>query len=170
MEFSYSTDNTANGGAYPADSSGLAIAQDLINANYATDPGVFGVPQQTGFTKATTSGTTSTLVQNSVSWSFTTLTTNTTGGINASTSDLIPLVFFNNGFGTAVTSTIGITPGTAMYVTYGGSAPFGSDGAAIFYKGNNAVYVKSGTGGAPAGQVPFVSANCTDTFTYNVAK
>jgi prepilin-type N-terminal cleavage/methylation domain-containing protein len=169
MCFSYSTDNTANGGAYPADSTGLAIAQDLINSNYATDPGVFGVAQQAGYTKATSSGTTSTLVQKSVSWSFTTLTTNTTGGINSSTSDLMPLVFFNNGFGTAIASTLQATPSTQINENYTTGAPFGSDGAAIFYKGNNAVYVKAGTGGAPAGYVPFISANCTDTTKYNVA-
>src|ERR1039458_5660680 len=36
MCFSYATDNTANGGAYPSDATGSAIAQDLINSNYAT--------------------------------------------------------------------------------------------------------------------------------------
>src|SRR5476651_1832378 len=38
MCFSYATDNSANGNAYPADTTGLAIAQDLINGSYATDP------------------------------------------------------------------------------------------------------------------------------------
>src|SRR5271154_5128336 len=45
--FSYATDNTANGNAYPSDTSALLIAQDLLNAGYATDPNLFGVPGQT---------------------------------------------------------------------------------------------------------------------------
>src|SRR5882762_3180173 len=35
MCFSYATDNTVNGNAYPADSTATAIAQDLINGSYA---------------------------------------------------------------------------------------------------------------------------------------
>ena len=168
MCFSYATDNSANGNAYPADSTGTAISQDLINANYATDPSVFGIPQQTGFTKATTSGTTTTLVQQSVSWSFSTNTTNTTGGVTSTASDLIPLVFFNNGFGVAVAATLKATPGTSVPETYGAAAPFGADGAAIFYKGNNATYLKAT--GATTGTIPtFISANCTDTTVYVIA-
>jgi prepilin-type N-terminal cleavage/methylation domain-containing protein len=168
MCFSYATDNTQNGNAYPADSTGMAIAQDLLNANYATDPGVFGISQQKGYTKATTTGTSSTLVPASVSWSFTCNSLSTTGGITSSTSDLMPLVFFNNGFSTAVASTLKATPGTAIPETYSAAAPFGTDGAAIFYKGNNAAYLKAT--GTTAGQITtFISANCTDTATYTVA-
>ena len=170
--FSYSTDNTANGNAYPADTSATAIAQDLINANYVSDPSIFGITSQASFMAATASGTTVTLNTNgnSVSWSFTVLQTNTTGGINSTSSDLLPLVFFNNGFGSAVSSTLKGTPGTAISVTYGSGAPFGTDGAGIFYKGNNAVYLKAGLAGAGTGVVNnFISANITDTTTYNVA-
>jgi len=171
MCFSYATDNTVNGNAYPADTTGSAIAQDLLNSGYATDPGVFGISQQSGYTKATTSGTTSTLAAGgtSVSWSFTCVAKSTTGGITSSTGDLIPLVYFNNGFATSITSPFPATPGTQINVAYGTSAPFKSDGATIFYKGNNAVYVKAGTGGAAAGSVPFISANATDTTTYLIA-
>src|SRR5277367_3495762 len=37
MCFSYSTDNTANGNAYPSDATAAAIASDLLNASYASD-------------------------------------------------------------------------------------------------------------------------------------
>jgi prepilin-type N-terminal cleavage/methylation domain-containing protein len=165
--FSYSTDNVQNANAYPADTTGLAVSQDLINANYVTDPSVFGVASQASFTPATASGTSVTLAQDSVSWSYTVLSTSTSGGITSASSDLIPLVYFNNGFGTAV-ATPKAVPGTGMTVTYGTAAPFGTDGAAIFYKGNNAVYVKAL--GSTAGQITgFISADCTDTTTYQVA-
>src|ERR1700727_216318 len=51
MCFSYSTDNIQNGNQYPADASGMAVCQDLLNAGYASDPNVFGVAQQLGYTK-----------------------------------------------------------------------------------------------------------------------
>src|SRR5476651_1542638 len=41
MCFSFATDNVVNGNAYPADTNGAAIASDLLNANYASDPSVF---------------------------------------------------------------------------------------------------------------------------------
>src|ERR1019366_2029611 len=34
MAFSFATDNTANGQAYPSDDAGYQIAQDLLNASY----------------------------------------------------------------------------------------------------------------------------------------
>jgi prepilin-type N-terminal cleavage/methylation domain-containing protein len=169
MCFSFATDNTQNGSQYPADTTGLAICQDLLNANYATDPNVFGVPQQALYAIPASTGAGTVLVADNVSWSFTCVTLTTTGGLTSSASDLIPLVYFNNGFGVAVGTPFPATPGAAKAVVYGTAAPFGTDGAAIFYKGNNAVYVKAGTGGT-VGQIPaFISANCTDATTYLIA-
>jgi prepilin-type N-terminal cleavage/methylation domain-containing protein len=166
--FAFSTDNTANGNAYPAATAAFTIASNLITAGYATDPNLFGIPGQTGFTKATTSGTTSTLTAASCSWCFTTL--GSTTGVTTNASDLIPLVFFNNGFSTSpVGATFTMTSG-GLGATITSAAPFQTDGIAIFYKGNNATYVKSspvnsGTIAAPG----FLSTNCTDTTTYTVA-
>ena len=172
MMFAYATDNAVNGNAYPADATGLAIAQDLINGNYATDPGVFGIPQQAGYTKATSSGTSTTLVQASVSWSFTCTALNTTGGLTANASDLTPLIYFNNGPGVGLTTPFPATPGTAKSIgTLGTAAPFKTDGIAVFYKGNNASYLKAGVLGAATGVVPnFLSANDLDTTTYVIAQ
>ena len=165
--FSYSTDNTANGNLYPADSTGLTIAQDLMNANYVTDPGMFAITSQTGYTAPTTSGSGG-LTTTNVSWSFTVVSTNTSGGVSSSTGDLTPLVFFDNGWGTAVTSAVKGT-GANVAVTYGSSAPFGTDGAAIFYKGNNALYVKAGFTGTPGLISNFIALTDTDSTSYQVA-
>jgi len=170
MCFSSATDNSQNGNAYPADTTGLAICQDLLNANYATDPNVFGVPQQALYAKPTSTGTGTILVAANVSWSFTCVTLTTTGGITSTASDLTPLVYFNNGFGVAVGTPFPASPGTAKTVTYGTAAPFSTDGTAVFYKGNNAAYLKAGTNGGGVGVVAgFLSANDTDTTTYVIA-
>ena len=167
--FSYATDNIANGNLYPADSTGLAISQDLINANYVTDPSVFAIISQVGYQAPTSSGSAITLKQQSVSWSYTCVSLTTTGGLSSSASDLTPLVYFNNGFGTAVTPNLK-GGGGAVSVTYGADAPFGTDGVAVFYKGNNAVYLKAGLAGGSPGQITaFISANDTDSTTYTVA-
>jgi prepilin-type N-terminal cleavage/methylation domain-containing protein len=169
MCFSFATDNVQNGNAYPADTTGLAIAQDLINANYASDPNVFGVSQESGYTKPVSSGTTTTLVQANVSWSFTCATAATGGGITSTASDLTPLVYFNNGFGVNLVTPFPATVGTAKSVLYATTAPFKQDGTAVFYKGNNAVYLKAT--GSPTGTVTgFISANDTDTTTYVIAQ
>lgn len=166
--FSYATDNTANGNNYPSDSSALLICQDLLNAGYATDPNLFGVPGQTGFVKAT--GAASTLTAPGVSFCFTTLGVTTASGITPSSSDLTPVVYFNNGAGASPCgATITASPGTAINATITAAAPFATDGMAIFYKGNNAVYIKSFP--VNSGTIPgFVSANDNDTTAYTVIK
>ena len=166
--FAFSTDN----GTYPADVTGLAIAQDLINANYATDPGLFGVTGQKGLnaTKPTVTGTSITLDKSNVSWSFTCVTAATGGGCTSSTSDLVPLLYFNNGFGIGVQANLKGTPGAAVHIgNYGSAAPFGTDGTAVFYKGNNAAYLKAGTAGTVGEVENFISANCQDTTNYAIA-
>jgi prepilin-type N-terminal cleavage/methylation domain-containing protein len=165
MCFSFSTDNVQNGNAYPSDSTAALIASFLINASYATDPGVFLVSGQTGTKVGSASTGTVTLTSSNVSWSFTSAnTSSTTGGITSNASDLIPLVFFNNGPASAILTTIP-TAAAGTSVVMAAGAPFGTDGAAVFYKGNNAVYVK-----AIAGTINnFISTNCTDTSGYQVA-
>jgi prepilin-type N-terminal cleavage/methylation domain-containing protein len=175
MCFSYATDNSQNGNQYPSDISGVAVAQDLLNANYATDPSTFGVAQQTGYnaTKPTITAGKITLDKSNVSWSFTCVTAAASpagAGITSTASDLTPLVFFNNGFGIGVATPFPATPGTAKTVTYAAAAPFGTDGTAVFYKGNNATYIKGNLNGVGVGVIAnFISANDTDTTTYQIA-
>ena len=174
MCFSYSTDNTANGNAYPSDATGYQIAQDLINASYATDPSVFVVSGQTGVTNY--AGASPIVLTNAnCSWSFTCValtppTTSPPGGITSTASDLTPLVFFNNGAGVSLTTPFPASPGTAKSIgTLGANAPFGTDGLAVFYKGNNAAYLKAGTAGTVGVVSNFLSSNDTDTTTYLIA-
>ncbi len=167
MCFSYSTDNAQNGNAYPSDTTSAKIAADLLSANYASDPAAFVVAGQAGITPGTVSGGSVTLTSTNISWSFTIQSTTTTGGVTPTTSDLIPLVYFNNGTAGAITSPFPATSGTAKTTQVASTAPFGTDGIAVFYKGNNALYIKATDA---SGTIPnFISANCADSTTYVIA-
>ena len=173
MCFSYATDNTQNGNQYPADVSGMAICQDLLNSNYASDPNAFGIAQQSGYTKPISAGNGTQLVQSNVSWSFTCVNAAAApagAGLTSTASDLTPLVYFNNGFGVSIPAPFPAVAGTPKNVTLTAAAPFGTDGIAVFYKGNNATYLKSGTNGQPLGTVySFISPNDTDATAYVIA-
>ena len=82
MMFSYSTDNTANGNAYPDGSSSTEVFQKLIDGGYCTDPGVFYVPLP-GKVKALPGQK---LRPENVCWDV-------TGGVDLSSSGLVPLIF-----------------------------------------------------------------------------
>jgi len=165
--FSFSTDNTVNGNAYPADTTAAATAQDLLNASYVTDPSVFIVSGQTGIIVAPVSGTAVSMATSNISWCFTAQTAGTNGGITSTTSDLIPLIYFNNGVTTAPTGTFfPAGGGTAKTCGLLAGAPFGTDGIGVFYKGNNAAYLKAGTSGTVGAVANFISADCLDTTTY----
>jgi prepilin-type N-terminal cleavage/methylation domain-containing protein len=168
MCFSFATDNTANGNSYPSDTTGCKIASNLLNSNYATDPGVFLVAGQTGMTtyQMPAPPTAAVVPNTGCSWSFTCVDpTSTTGGITSSASDLTPLVYFNNGPGVSIATPFPATPGTAKTATLLVGAPFGLDGIAVFYKGNNAIYLKAANGVVQN----FLSSNDTDTVTYLIA-
>ncbi len=169
MCFSFSTDNTQNGNLYPADTNGAAIASDLMNASYATDPSVFLVSGQTltGPYTMPAAGTSVSLATSNCSWSFTTISAATGGGISSSASDLTPLVYFNKGAGVGIITTFTPSSGVSA-ITLTSSCPFGTDGIAVFYKGNNAAYIKASAGTLGTGV--FVSTNDKDTQAYAVAQ
>ena len=170
MCFSYATDNSQHGNTYPADTDGYKIAQDLLNANYASDPSVFVVNSQKGVSNYS-GGSPIALTANNCSWSFTVVTTAPYGGITSAASDLTPLVYFNNGPGSAITpSPFPATPGTGKSINLEAGAPFGQDGITVFYKGANAVYLKAGMSGTPGQVDDFVSSNDNDTTAYLIAK
>jgi len=166
--FAYSTDNTANGNSYPAATTATIIAQNLINANYVSDPSIFVVSGQTGVVPAVAAGGTITMASSNVSWSFTVQALNTLGGVTSTTSDLIPLIFFNASPGVALGSPFPAASG-GKSITLATTSPFALDGIAVFYKGNNAEYLKAGTGGTPGVVSGFISASCLDTTTYLIA-
>jgi prepilin-type N-terminal cleavage/methylation domain-containing protein len=161
LMFSYATDNTQNGNAYPANTNSEGVANTLITANYASDPSLFCISGAAGGQVAAT-GTTA-LVNTNITWNFTVLTATTTGGVTSSASDLIPLTYFT---GDTTAPKYPVTAGTPTPITMGASAPFGTDGCAVFYKGNNAVYLKAGTSGTVGVIAAFISGNCSDTTTY----
>ncbi len=83
MLFSYATDNTQNGNAYPDGASSTEVFQKLLDGNYGDDPSVFYVPMpgkirpEPGQKK---------LKPENVSWDV-------TGGVDSSSGEPIPLVF-----------------------------------------------------------------------------
>jgi prepilin-type N-terminal cleavage/methylation domain-containing protein len=162
--YSYSTDNTQNGNSYPCGATSEAIANTLISGSYVNDPSVFCVSGALGGEQAF-SGTPIVLLKANITYNFTVMdkTKPSTGGITPTTSDLIPVVYFDGG---TITGAYPFVPGTAATLALSATkSPFGTDGVAVFYKGNNAAYLKAGT--TTAGTVDnFISANCTDVVTY----
>ena len=78
-------------------------------------------------------GTSAAMLPANCSWCFTCQALTTTGGITSSTSDLMPLVYFNNGPSSSIVgANLTGTPGTPVNTTtaLGANAPFQSDGAA----------------------------------------
>ncbi len=92
--FSYSTDNTANGNAYPSGLSATAIANQLISSSYISDPSIFCVSGAAGGQKVYSGPLPVVLTSTNITWNFTVATLTTTGGVTSNTGDLIPLVYF----------------------------------------------------------------------------
>jgi prepilin-type N-terminal cleavage/methylation domain-containing protein len=161
LEFSYAVDNTANGNLYPSGTTAALVATTLVTAGYATDKSIFWVSGQTGFAASNTA----TIGATNVSWSFTQSTTAGTGISNC--GDSIPLVYFNNGVGATTVSFPATANAAAPSSALTPAAPQGTDGMSLFYKGNNAVYIKADptTFICPA----VIPASNTDTVTYTIA-
>jgi type II secretory pathway pseudopilin PulG len=162
--FSSATDNN---GVYPFSTTSTLVAKSLITGGYATDPNLFLVSDQIGKNGVTGPGTvtvaagvtTVTMTNANMSYNFVVGAT-TAAGVTSNASDLLPLVYFSGG--TAVTYT---GTGSKDLTLSQANCPFGIDGVAVFYKGNNAVYMKAGT--VTSGVVTkFVSANYADSNTY----
>lgn len=159
--FSYATDNTANGNRYPGGSAATDVVATLVSTGYATDKSIFYVSGQTGCTPSTSS----TLAPTNVSWCFTEDAGNAGTGL-ANCGDSIPIVFFNNTASNSPVSFPASANSAVDSTSLATGAPQGTDGMALFYKGNNAVYIKSNTSNICPAVIP---ASNTDTVTYNVA-
>jgi len=158
VAFAYASDNTQNGNTYPAGTDAPTVANMLINSNYVTDPSLFCVSGAAGGQIAASGG--SSITTTNITYVFTCRTTNSLGGVTSAASDLLPLIFFSG-----VTATVNTAGSTATVST---GAPFGTDGSAVFYKGNNAAYLKAISASIPN----FVSPNYNDTTstTYQIAQ
>lgn len=159
MEFAYSNDNNQ---AYPyaAASSGSSetIANALLNGNYATDPNVFYIASTPNSVKPTAA---SAGVFNQVTkfCCFDFMVNSTTlAGLTSTTADGTPLCEL-----TGATYTMATTgPITATITTT--ATAFGSDGIAVTYKSNNAIFLKcqAATATTATSIQPIVTASYTD--------
>ena len=145
LEFAYSNDYNA---VYPYASGGLGrnMADVLLNGGYTSTPSLFYVANTPGggvYTGASTPYNLTGAPSGTVSWDFMYNVAGTTG-LTSSSSDATPLVELTGG-----------TPATAMATAFPtgdnltlntASTAFGSDGLAVYYKGNNAKFLKGSVG------------------------
>jgi prepilin-type N-terminal cleavage/methylation domain-containing protein len=158
--FSYATDNNST---YPFGAKSENIASTLISSNYCNDPNLFVVSDQIGRNSVTGPGTvtvtagvtTVTMAAANISWNFVCI--DATHGVTSSASDLLPLVYFSGGTALTYAGTTG-----AKNLVLQPACPYGTDGVAVFYKGNNASYMKATSGTVTA----FVNAAYADSSTY----
>ena len=117
--FAYSQDHD---GKYPDGKSSTEVFQKLLDGNYVTDPGIFFFPCP-GKVKASPGQ--KVLKPENVSFDV-------TEGADANSPDTLPLLYLT---GYKVTYSPGVAP-----VAYFKIFP---DGIAVFYKGNNAIFLKA---------------------------
>jgi hypothetical protein len=126
---SYATDHYGN---YPDGKSSTEIFQKLLDENYVTDPGIFYLPLSGKIQPVAGQK----LKPENVCYDV-------TSGVDSNSSDLLPLVF--------------ITGYKVMYAPGGAAVPLVKPcplGIAIFYKGNNAIFLRSATVENPDGSIP----------------
>jgi prepilin-type N-terminal cleavage/methylation domain-containing protein len=132
--FTYSTDHDGNY-SDPADTSALTIFQSLMDDNYIKDGGIF-FASSSGKSKWAGGA----LAGSNVSYGC---------AVQATTSDddLLPLVFgINSGLPGATPNQVdSASAGQATLAS--GSGPWGNQGVIVFYKGNQAKFLKADSNG-----------------------
>ena len=164
LEFAYSNDFNQT---YPFDPAQKAenVANTLLNGGYANNTGIFYVANTPGIAKYTGATAPYVLAAANCGWDF--WQNGTTGGLTSTTNDLTPLCQTTAG---AVVAGLPTVTGTNFTLTINTAATaFGSDGIAVYYKGNNAVFVKCTNTGATTATnvgntatVPYVGTNYAD--------
>jgi type II secretory pathway pseudopilin PulG len=140
LEFAYSNDYSQT---YPYDAATKAenIALALLQGGYANNPSLFYVAGTPGAIKYTGSApyTNPAFAPANCNWDF---WQQTGGGLTSAANDLTPLCQLQTGTGTGITG-LPTTAGTGQTLTINpANTAFGADGIAVYYKGNNAVFVK----------------------------
>ena len=164
LEFAYSNDYSQT---YPYDSAGKAenIAITLLQGGYANNPSIFYVAGTPGAVKCTgsTPFTSANFTAHNCNWDF---WQGTTSGLTSTTNDLTPLCQLTTG---AQITGLPTTAGSGITLTINPtSTAFGSDGIAVYYKGNNSVFVKclaqsaTAATNAPNSPVPYVGTGYSD--------
>jgi len=138
--FSYATDNVQNHNAYPEGNSSTEVFQKLIDDGYVTDPTIFYVPLP-GKVKPVAGQK---LKPENVCWDVTCC-------VDSNASDLLPLVFLT-GYKVAYApggAAVPIVkpwpqfgePRTWLDWWHGAPDDTPAPGIAVFYKGNNAIFL-----------------------------
>ena len=137
LEFAYSNDNQQ---VYPYGATSEVIANLLLNGGYANNPSIFYVAGTPNDAKYTGSSSPYALLKANVDWDFMVNNTATPTGLSSSANDLTPLCELT---GSTVLTGFPTTTGTGLDLTIDPTkTAFGADGIAVYYKGNNAVFIK----------------------------
>jgi hypothetical protein len=157
MLFSYATDNTDKGNAYPDGNSSTEVFQKLIDGGYCSDPAVFYVPLP-GKVKPVVGQK---LKPENVCWDL-------TSGVAADAPSGLPLVFLT-GYKVTYRPGAAAIPLIKPYPHYWATSTWWGwfkqesnepPGIAVFYKGNNAMFINLNRSENPDGSVPnFVPKN-----------
>jgi prepilin-type N-terminal cleavage/methylation domain-containing protein len=162
LEFAYSNDfNQIYPAPTGASGTGNNVADVLLNGGYSSTPSLFYVantPLAAKYTGSTNPYSMSTATH-TVNWDFMYNVTGTTG-LTSSSSDSTPLVQLTGGTAPTMAVTFA-SPGATLALATNSTA-FGADGIAVYYKGNNAKFLK----GVSTGTTSATIAGWIDT-TFN---
>ena len=145
LEFAYSNDYNQ---VYPFATTGRGIADLLLNGGYTSTPTLFYVANTPGATKYTGANSPYNMTAASATtenWDFMVANSGGTAGLTTSSSDATPLVELQGGSTTYTMAASAPTAGIPLTVTTSSTA-FGADGIAVYYKGNNAKFLKGSIG------------------------
>ena len=146
--FAYSNDNNQN---YPDGNSSTEVFQKLLDGGYVTDPTIFYIPLS-GKIKPVAGQK---LKPENVCWDV-------TSGVDSSAPDRLPLVFMT-GYkvtyapgGSAVQIRKPYPPLTRTWTQWWDNEPAPADwpGIAVYYKGNNAMFLHLSNSENPDGTIP----------------
>jgi len=140
LEFSYSNDYQQT---YPYGAKSEDIANLLLNGGYANNASIFYVQGTPAAAKYVGAVAPYVLVANNVNWDY---MVNAATGLTSNASDQTPLCQLT---GSTVTGGFPAVPGVGLDLAIDTThTAFGADGIAVYYKGNNAVFVKCTLTGA----------------------
>lgn len=160
LEFAYSNDYAQT---YPYGTKAEDVANVLLNGGYANNATIFYMAGTKAAQKYTGATAPFALTAPNCNWDY---MVNNTTGLDSSTNDLTPLCQLT---GSTTLSGFPTSTGTGLDLTIDPTvAAFGSDGIAVYYKGNNAVFIKcvlasasSATNSKTSG-VPWIGTNYGD--------
>ena len=165
LEFAYSNDYQQT---YPYGATSEVIANLLLNGGYANNPSIFYVAGTPSNAKYTGSTTPYGLINTNVNWDYIVAGSN---GLTSNANDLTPLCQLT---GATPFTSLPQATGAGITLTINPTlTAFGSDGIAVYYKGNNAVFIKcilqsaAAATNLPTSGVPYVGTAYADPLATN---